>query len=105
MAAPVQKRSDGSAEHRQRLLREVNEHIERLNGEWEMVGSDTLLCECGDADCQDKIDVAAADYEFARGFHTRFLVKPNHVADEGEQIVQERSGYVVVEKLSREVRR
>jgi hypothetical protein len=91
--------TDGSSDHRQTLLREVNDHIERLNGEWEIVGRDTVLCECGDAECQEKIDVATADYAFVRGFAARFLVKPDHVAYEGERVVQEGTGYVVVEKL------
>jgi hypothetical protein len=85
--------------HRQTLLREVNEQIERLNGEWEIVGRDTVLCECGRPDCLEKIDVAAADYELVRRFPARFLVKPDHVADDGERIVEQGAGYVVVEKI------
>ena len=85
--------------HRQTLLREVNEQIERLNGEWEIVGRDTVLCECGHPDCLEKIDVAAAEYEHVRRFSEQFLVKPDHVAEDGERVVREGAGYVVVEKI------
>jgi len=108
LSAPEKNRTDGSSERgartergelRQTLFREVNEQIERLSGEWLMVDRDTVLCECGHPDCLEQIEVSAEEYEAVRLFPTRFLVKPKHVAPEGERVVHETVGYVVVEKL------
>jgi len=104
MPTPDPERTDveateSSGDLHQALLREVNEEIERLNGEWELDGRDTVLCECGHPNCLEQLDIAAAEYERVRRFPTRFLVKPNHVTGEEERIVEERYGYVVVEKV------
>ena len=81
------------------LIRDVNERIERLNGEWELNGHDIVLCECADPSCLEPIEIEAAAYEHVRRFPTRFLVTPNHVAREGERIVEQADDYVVVEKI------
>jgi hypothetical protein len=84
---------------RETLIRDVNERIERLNEEWELNGNDIVLCECAHPDCLERIEIDAAAYERVRRFPTRFLVKPDHVAGDGERIVERTKGYVVVEKL------
>jgi hypothetical protein len=99
---PSDPRTDGvdSPGDRQTLLREVNEEIERVNGDWEVAGKDTLLlCECDNRDCQEQIEIGFTDYERLRRFPTRFLVKPEHVAREGERIVEQNDGHVIVEKV------
>ncbi len=58
-----------------------------------------MLCECGNPGCLERIEVAAADYEAVRRYPIRFIVKPGHIAGEGERIVREASECVVVEKL------
>jgi CheY-like chemotaxis protein len=85
----------------QSLIREVNQRIEQLNGEWEQDGPTIVLCECAQADCLEKIEISMDAYERVRRSATRFLVKPDHVATEGERVVEETDGYAVVEKLGR----
>jgi hypothetical protein len=83
----------------QTLLREVNERIEQLNGGWASDGADGILCECGHPGCMEKIEIAPAAYERVRRFPTRFLVKPGHATVGSERIVEQRDGYLVVEKV------
>ena len=81
------------------LIRDVNEQIERLNGERELNGHDIVLCECADPYCLERIEIESTAYEHVRRFPTRFLVTPDHVAREGERIVEQADGYFVVEKV------
>jgi hypothetical protein len=96
------RRADGadhSGNRHQALLREVNERIEELNGNWESEGEDGILCECGHPRCVEKIEITAAAYERVRCFPTHFLVKPGHAMAGSERIVERTDGYFVVEKL------
>jgi hypothetical protein len=96
---PPTQDAASSGELHQTLLREVNERIEGLNGEWEITdGRDTVLCECGHPACLEQFDIVPAEYERVRAFPDRFLVKPDHVGPD-ERIIQKAAGYVVVEKL------
>lgn len=91
---------DGRAgDLRPELLREVNERIEELGGGWEAQSADGILCECGNSDCTETIEIAPAIYERVRGVPTRFLVKPGHAPAGGERIVEQAAGYLVVEKV------
>ncbi|MFL5959066.1 MAG: hypothetical protein ACJ75G_02205 [Gaiellaceae bacterium] len=84
----------------QLLIREVNEQIEKLNGEWDEGGPEIVLCECAQAECLDKIEISADAYERIRHVPLHFVVKPDHVVAEGERVVAATAGYVVVEKLA-----
>jgi hypothetical protein len=90
------------ATRRQVIFREVNERIEPLGEEFDEqfghTGTVSLLCECGNSGCFERVEITPADYEAARGFPTRFLVKPGHVAREGERVIRETSACVIVEK-------
>ena len=83
----------------QALFREVNERIEELAEEFGAgTGTVSLLCECANSGCLERIEISAADYEQVRRFPTRFLVKHGHVNRGSERIVRETGGYVIVEK-------
>ena len=60
---------------RQSLFREVNEQIQNLNADWAVDAQDVVLCECRNRDCQEPIEITAAEYEAVRLFATRFLVE------------------------------
>jgi len=93
-AAPIGVR----ATLRQALLREVNERIEQLDQEWSISGTVSLLCECGNIGCFERVEISAADYDAVRRFPTRFLVKPGHLAREGDRVIGETANCVIVEK-------
>jgi hypothetical protein len=65
------------------------EHAEELS----------VLCECADIDCTEKITLALADYEWVRSAPARFVVVPGHLIKDSERAVREAHGYVVVEKF------
>ena len=58
--------------------------------------------ECIWNDCTAKITMIVGDYEAVRRFPTRFFVKEGHEVAEGERVVAEADGYVVIEAYGRE---
>lgn len=81
----------------ERVFREANERVAEAE---ERLGSRVLeiLCECGDASCQDALQVPAAEYERVRTDRELFLVKPGHEDLAAERVEDERDGYLVVRK-------
>jgi hypothetical protein len=81
------------------LFREVNERIERVSGALR-TGTDTMmiLCECGNPDCVDHIEVSTAEYERVRDESTLFFVRPQHAKLDVETVVEHHDEYDVVRK-------
>jgi 5-bromo-4-chloroindolyl phosphate hydrolysis protein len=50
-------------------------------------------------DCMETLQVSVAEYEAIRSSPVRFPVKPGHTYSEFERVVEEREGYVIVEKF------
>jgi hypothetical protein len=86
------------------LFREFNERVEdvadsfdvRDEGESMRIG---FVCECGNLDCLERIELTRAAYEEVRGDPRRFVVAPGHEDTEIARVVAQREGYVVVEKI------
>jgi hypothetical protein len=57
-----------------------------------------FYCECGDRACFERVKLTNPEYAALRADPTRFAVVPGHVFPDVERVVQERAGYVVVEK-------
>ena len=57
-----------------------------------------LICECGDLDCLERINVEVSEYEQARSDPTLFLAKPGHIDAESEQVVAEHGDHQLVRK-------
>lgn len=98
---PVQDHSLQTSEPQpaQVLFRAVNEQIRRISESFDAESELDLLCECVNPGCFERLGASADEYESVRGFPSRFLVKPDHVALDSERIVEEAPGFVVVEKL------
>jgi hypothetical protein len=81
------------------MFREVNERIEELADEFD-IGSQPLhlVCECGNAQCVEHIQMMRSDYEELRADARRFGVHPGHALPDVETVVGRRQGYDVVEK-------
>ena len=81
------------------LFREVNENIakleERLPGVAETM---PVICECAFADCTTQIEIALDEYANVRRHPDWFIVAPHHEQPSVEHVVEERRGYLVVEK-------
>jgi hypothetical protein len=60
-----------------------------------------IVCECGDANCWDAVEVTVSDVERAqrKGW---FAVKPRHVMPDFERVVEQHEGFWLVEKYSPE---
>ena len=82
------------------LFRRVNERVEEVNKAFESILEDAdFICECADIDCMEKIGMTLREYEALRDVSTHFAVKPGHVLAEEERVVEQRAGYVIVEKV------
>ncbi len=86
------------AARNEELIREVNEQIEEGAKLHEVSSSMPLHCECAEAMCLEKIEVAPQTYEPILQERYRFIVIPAHVQPEIERMVEEHESFVVVEK-------
>jgi hypothetical protein len=93
---------DGALERRlaanEVIFREVNEGIER--GQWPGEAGEPIgfRCECARLGCNLLVKLTLSEYEHVRADPRRFMMVPGHQIPAVETVVEERSGYVVVEK-------
>jgi hypothetical protein len=81
------------------LYREVNERVRDLNEEFGLTDEAVeFVCECGQADCMERIRMTVREYEHVRSDPATFAVRPGHVFPEVEYVVEEHDGYVVLRK-------
>lgn len=81
------------------VFREANERIEEVNRAFEpLTGELVLVCECGHADCVEKISMTAPAYEELRSEPTHFAIVPGHEIPDVERLVERHEGYDVVKK-------
>ena len=81
-------------------FRELNEKLERRRIELLGDGDDDatpFLCECEDTSCTAVLLLTLHEYELARDSRRRFLICPEHVADNA-RVVGRHDGYWLVEK-------
>ena len=57
-----------------------------------------FVCECGDPECIEGMEMTVADFTAAHSAPNRFTVKPGHVFPEGERIVESHDRFWLVEK-------
>jgi hypothetical protein len=81
------------------VFREVNERIENLAETFDLTNEPLdLVCECGDANCVQRISMTRREYEELRSNPHHFAVYPDHDNPDVETIVAEAKGYMVVSK-------
>lgn len=81
------------------IFRQVNEQIRSLNNEFGMQESTmTVICECGDADCTDRLELTVATYERVRSDSLLYVVAPGHEIPDVERVVDHVEGYDIVQK-------
>jgi hypothetical protein len=79
--------------------REIEHAVQEAGG-----GTDQLievLCECGRQGCSGVITVTVADYDGVHSHDDRFVVLRGHESSEIEKVVEERAGYLVVDKFGK----
>jgi hypothetical protein len=81
------------------VFRGVNERIQDVAAAFDLTTEQLdLICECGKAECVERIALARDEYEALRGNSHLFAVSPGHVAPDVEELVEQRKGYDVVRK-------
>jgi hypothetical protein len=81
------------------VFRAVNERIQEVANSFQMTAEPLdLICECGNAQCVERITVGRDEYEQLRADPHYFAVAPGHEAPDVEEVVEKRNGYDVVRK-------
>lgn len=81
------------------LYRTVNERLEELNEALTSVagdGSMVIVCECGDVQCAEQIEVSVDTYESVRADPTLFIIVPGHEIADVEDIVTHGDSFDIV---------
>jgi hypothetical protein len=85
-------------EENEKLFREVNERVAQMHRGFQTGSDPEWVCECGDESCFAKVVIPLDDYQEIRSRNDWFFVKPGHEKADVERIVDQRDGYLVVEK-------
>jgi hypothetical protein len=80
------------------LFREVNERIERTAQESNTSESFGFVCECGNEECLELIDLSIFQYESVRANPLYFAVVDGHEIESVEDVVERNEGYNIVKK-------
>jgi hypothetical protein len=79
-------------------FRGINESVEADYSETDYGGRIGFLCECGDPDCEEPIEMTRREYESVRQDPRRFAVLADHAIETTEDIVERHPRYAVVQK-------
>jgi len=85
------------AAHSQVLSRRVNERILELAPR-ATTAHGLFVCECGQAECSEPLDVTPAEVEDVRADGSHFVVVPGHEQLRLETVLTRTGRYVVVDK-------
>ncbi len=80
------------------LFREVNERIAETADRFDVREAE-FLCECADSACAERVEATLPEYEGVRSESTQFMLAPGHDLPKVEEVVAERPGHSVVEKV------
>jgi len=81
------------------IFRQVNEQIRDLNRDFETdEGTMIVICECGNADCTERLELRVQDYERVRSDPRHYVIAKGHEIPSVETVVEQADGYDVVQK-------
>ena len=81
------------------MFRDVNERIKNIQSGSAAEGLNYhFVCECGNPDCSEQINLSVAEYNEVRSHPVRFITKPRHNIPGAEIIIAEHPEWIVVEK-------
>jgi hypothetical protein len=87
-------------ESRFRLVNErLRDHVAGDGHDGAQADALTVLCECADIDCTQRIELPLSTYEWIRSESTRFVVVPGHDLPSYERVIRDDTSYMVVEKF------
>ena len=82
----------------ERLFREVNERINRIQVDFGQTQTFEIVCECGAHGCLERISLTHEAYRKLRSNPRTFAIVPGHEAEDVEDVVERNERYYVVEK-------
>ena len=82
----------------ERLFREVNERINRIQEDFGQAHSFEIVCECGAQGCLERITLTHDAYTQLRANPRTFAILPGHEVPDVESVVERNEAYYVVEK-------
>lgn len=82
----------------ERLFREVNERISRIQDDFGQAQAFEIVCECGASTCLERIAISHGAYRRLRENPRTFAIVPGHEIPEVEDVVERTDAYDVVEK-------
>ena len=81
------------------IFRQVNEQIRDLNRDFDTEqGTMTVICECGNADCTERLELHVQEYERVRDDARHYVIAKGHEIASVESVVEQADGYDVVQK-------
>jgi hypothetical protein len=81
------------------LVRGINERLEQDLIQLGIAGLQEFVCECGDRDCSEIVQLTLQEYEHTRARPGWFFVVPGHVYPEVEQVVERHDRFELLEKI------
>ena len=94
----MQARERQVAENEVRF-RALNERLRESGSTWQgHEGVLSIVCECGDEDCTQPIQLTPDEYETVRAEEAQFVVVPEHVRRDVEDVVSEHERWAIVRK-------
>ena len=80
-------------------FRALNERLRDSGAAWEgRDGALKLVCECGNEDCTEAIELNVREYEAVRAVETQFVLIRGHERAEVEDVVDGAENWLVVRK-------
>lgn len=84
------------AAQNENLFRRINERVEALSSGLDSL---TLVCECADVSCVERLTgLRQSKYEEVRRHSDRFVIAPGHERPDVESVLEQGPGYLVVAK-------
>ena len=81
------------------LFRETNNRVEDRLRDAHRSEYMTIVCECANLECAERIAISTGDYRSVRDDPTQFVVVRGHVIPDIEEVVLDTAAYQVVRKV------
>ena len=92
--------SQEEAARNQAFFREINERVGELQQRYEQLATGARwVCECADLSCTEMVEMTLDEYEDVRSNANRFVVRPDHVYEGVERVVESTDRFWLVGKI------
>jgi hypothetical protein len=82
----------------QLILREINERVAEITVQYHESESE-FVCECGQSDCMDHVDLELGEYRSIRARGDYFIAATGHCVDGVDRVVESRDGFDLLTQL------